>query len=238
MGEYVASLNPLQHPPRHGERTLKGDLRSSRQDPGVGVTASSSTATLGPSQPHPCLAKFAMLSPMSSLTTASSSSLSLSLLAISSLFLQLPISTHAHSSSPSCKAVPGTHDWPSEHSWKRLNESTGGRLLRPPPPGAVCHPGQPTYDAAKCPAVQSGWGTYQFHSDDPISSMWNQYNNDSCIPDPSDPCSGEGYPLFVINATTAEHVKLGVDFGEYYYPRGATPFFFSPVEGEKHTWLN
>ena len=127
----------------------------------------------------------------------------------------LPIPSHAHPSSPSCKAVPGTSDWPSASAWDSLNESTGGRLLQPPPPGAVCHPGQPTYDDAKCPAVKSGWSTYEFHSDDPISSQWNQYNNDSCLPDPSDPCSGEGYPVFVINATTAEHVKLGVDFGAY-----------------------
>jgi hypothetical protein len=45
--------------------------------------------------------------------------------------------------------------------------------------------------------------------------MWNQYSNDTCLPDPSYPCSPDGYPAYVINATTPELVKLGVDFGEY-----------------------
>src|SRR3569833_166632 len=72
---------------------------------------------------------------------------------------------------PSCKSVPGSASWPSVESWSRLNESTGGRLLRPTPPGAVCHPGQPTYDAAKCPGVTSAWRTHEFHQADPVSSM-------------------------------------------------------------------
>jgi FAD/FMN-containing dehydrogenase len=42
--------------------------------------------------------------------------------------------------------------------------------------------------------------------------MWNQYNNDSCLPFTGDPCSGDGYPLFVVNATTPEHVRLAVKF--------------------------
>ena len=112
-----------------------------------------------------------------------------------------------------CKSVPGTPSWPSTELWNQLNASTDGRLLRPAPPGAVCHPGQPTYDAGQCPAVESGWKVYDFHSADPVSSMWNQFNNDSCLPNASYPCSRQGYPQFVINATTAQHVKLGVDFG-------------------------
>ena len=124
------------------------------------------------------------------------------------------VSAHDHRSSPACKAVPGTPDWPSDLTWARLNESTGGRLLRPSPPGAVCHPDQPTYDAAECSRVHSAWSTYEFHQNDPVSSQWNQYNNDTCLPEPSYSCSGQGYPVFVINATSAEHVKLGVDFGE------------------------
>ncbi|KAH8907907.1 FAD-binding domain-containing protein [Coniochaeta sp. PMI_546] len=132
---------------------------------------------------------------------------------ITSAFLQSPlISAHPQSPSASCKAIPGTPSWPSPISWARLNESTGGRLLQPPPPGAVCHPGQPTYNPAACPDVQAGWSTYDFHQRDPVSSMWNQYNNDSCLPESSYPCSGQGYPIFVINATTADHVKLGVRF--------------------------
>ncbi|XXH02746.1 hypothetical protein Hte_009131 [Hypoxylon texense] len=114
-----------------------------------------------------------------------------------------------------CRAFPGSAGWPSDATWARFNQSTGGKLLRPVPPGAVCHPGQPTYDAGGCAAVLAGWATYDLHQDDPVSNMWQQYNNDTCLPGvPDGPCSGAGYPYFVVNATTAQDVKLGLDFGE------------------------
>ncbi|KAM0323137.1 hypothetical protein ACHAQA_008987 [Verticillium albo-atrum] len=42
--------------------------------------------------------------------------------------------------------------------------------------------------------------------------MWDNFSNDTCLPNPAYPCSPDGYPPYVVNATTAEHVKLGVDF--------------------------
>ncbi len=116
-------------------------------------------------------------------------------------------------SQPSCKAVPTGADWPSLETWTKLNETTGGRLLKPAPPGAVCHPSNAAYSADKCSAVQTGWLDEFFHADDPVSVEWNNWNNDSCIPDPRLTCSGSGYPVYVINATTPQHVKAGVDFG-------------------------
>ncbi|KAL2017376.1 hypothetical protein VTK56DRAFT_2256 [Thermocarpiscus australiensis] len=117
-----------------------------------------------------------------------------------------------HNGHTTCKAIPGTPGWPSAETWARLNESVDGRLLQPSPPGAVCHPGQPTYNATACVAVQAAWPTYEFHQADPVSTDWNQFNNDTCLPLEGYPCSGQGYPVFVINATTARHVKLGVEF--------------------------
>jgi len=116
------------------------------------------------------------------------------------------------SHSQSCKASQGSPSWPSDSQWSSLNASVSGRLLKPPPPGAVCHPGQPTYNNASCPAVQSGWLTLPLHVADPISNAWNNWNNDSCLPTLPSPCSGEGYPVYVINATCKEDVKAGVDF--------------------------
>jgi hypothetical protein len=43
---------------------------------------------------------------------------------------------------------------------------------------------------------------------------WNQWTNDSCLPQEGAPCSGDGYPTFVINATTARYVQQGVKFGK------------------------
>lgn len=47
--------------------------------------------------------------------------------------------------------------------------------------------------------------------------MWDQFTNDTCLPDGEFPCSADGYPAYVINVTTTEHVKLGIDFGELLY---------------------
>ncbi|KAF5489633.1 FAD-linked oxidoreductase ZEB1 [Colletotrichum siamense] len=97
-------------------------------------------------------------------------------------------------------------------SWAALNESLGGRLLQPAAPGAVCHPGEPTYDADRCAAAQAGWSRFDFHKADPVSVMWDNWSNDTCLPDAAYLCRADGYSAFVVNATTPEHVKFGVDF--------------------------
>lgn len=126
----------------------------------------------------------------------------------------LPSSQGSYLPEKSCKAYPGSQDWPSHQTWSRLNESLAGRLLAPPPPGAVCHPGWPTYDRETCPQVQKNWSVYEFHADNPISVMWDHYTNWTCLPNETYPCSTSGYPTYVVNATKPEHVKLGLDFGK------------------------
>ncbi|KAF8858390.1 hypothetical protein BDZ45DRAFT_743429 [Acephala macrosclerotiorum] len=86
-----------------------------------------------------------------------------------------------------CKAVPGPPGWPSIQEWVTFNRSLGGVLLKPPPPGS-------------------------FHEGDPISIAFNNWNNDSCLPYPGIPCRGEGYPIYVVNATKPEHVWKGISF--------------------------
>ncbi|OTB12777.1 hypothetical protein K445DRAFT_320576 [Daldinia sp. EC12] len=120
--------------------------------------------------------------------------------------------TSGRSSAAACKASPGSPEWPSPDTWARFNQSTGGKLLHVAPPGAVCHPGELTYNAEQCTTIAQEWLTYDFSQDDPISNMWNQYNNDTCLPDPNAPCSPDGYPAYVVNATTAQDIKLSVDF--------------------------
>lgn len=113
-----------------------------------------------------------------------------------------------------CKAHPGTSAWPSASTWAALNRTLDGRLLQPPPPGAVCHPGQPTYNASQCANVAEEWKTYEFHAANPISVMWDKFDNYTCLPEKNVTCSPAGYPAYVVNASCAEHVKIGVDFGK------------------------
>jgi hypothetical protein len=131
---------------------------------------------------------------------------------------------------PSCKASPGSASWPSASAWKALNHTVSGRLIKPAPPGAVCHPKEVEYNKLVCPSVQSEWETIFFHVDNPISSAWNNFNNDSCLPIASDPCSGAGYPVYVVNATESAHVQAAVQFAGKYNVR-------LNVKGTGHDYL-
>jgi len=126
-------------------------------------------------------------------------------------YLLLSIANASQSPAP-CKALPGIPDWPSISQWNALNHSLSGQLLQPAPPGAVCHPDHPTYNAALCSIVQTAFFDVDYYSTVPSASAWPSWNNDSCLPFPSYPCSGEGYPIYVVNATSKDDVKKGVDF--------------------------
>lgn len=126
------------------------------------------------------------------------------------------IGSGLHTSIPgTCKSYPGTPSWPSAATWAALNQTLDGRLLQPPPPGAVCHPGQPTYNASQCANVTEEWKTYDFHAANPISVMWDKFDNFTCLPEQNTTCSPAGYPAYVVNASCAEHVKIGIDFGNF-----------------------
>ncbi|KAI6780469.1 FAD binding domain-containing protein [Emericellopsis cladophorae] len=111
-----------------------------------------------------------------------------------------------------CKAFPGSPGWPSSQQWSHLNETVDGRLIRPAPPGGVCHEGQPNYDEDQCPQLIEDWRVFEFHAADPVSVMWDLWANYTCLPFEGFSCSGAGYPSYVANVTTAHHVKAAVDF--------------------------
>ncbi|KAI1809726.1 FAD-binding domain-containing protein [Poronia punctata] len=122
--------------------------------------------------------------------------------------------SHHHHISPDdgCKAFPGTDSWPSRETWSRLNQTLGGKLLAPTPPAAACHKEQATFDLNLCASIGKEWTDDAFHTENPISSMWQQYNNDTCLPSQDTPCSPTGYPAYVVDARSASDVKKGIDF--------------------------
>ena len=121
-------------------------------------------------------------------------------------------SANANHNHRTCKATPDSPTWPPLSAWASLNRTLSGRLFIPIPPGAVCHPSQPTYNPSICPTLQAEWLTAAFHTQDPVSSIQVNWGNDTCLPYPEDPCSGKGYPVYVINATCVEDVKRGIEF--------------------------
>jgi hypothetical protein len=77
-----------------------------------------------------------------------------SLLSLASLaFSQAQLSAP----SSSCKAVPGSPNWPADEEWAGLYKAVGGRLLKPAPPASVCHRGWDNYNAGDCADLNAQW---------------------------------------------------------------------------------
>ncbi|EXJ78850.1 hypothetical protein A1O1_09252 [Capronia coronata CBS 617.96] len=110
-----------------------------------------------------------------------------------------------------CKPVPGSLDWPSVSDWQALNKSVAGRLLTPVPPGLVCQTNSSSHNIDACVGVLSQWTNSSWHAQDPFTA---DYNDESCLPDARAPCSAEGYPAYVVNATNVSHVQVAVKFAK------------------------
>lgn len=144
-----------------------------------------------------------------------------SLLLLSTLFVILSSSTLSFANAYaqdlqltnlSCKTTPNHSTWPSLSQWTSLNQSLTGRLLHPLPPASACHPSFVDFSNDTCAQVKDQWHSFTFHQNNPISVAWNNMNNDSCLPDVSATCSQLGYPVYVVNASSADDIKLAVNF--------------------------
>jgi len=112
---------------------------------------------------------------------------------------------------PTCKAHPGQPDWPLPADWAALNRAVGGRLLQPAPAAAPCHRSHPAYNAAACSRAKDNWSSSQFHAHHPTSSLWTNVNGYSCeVIDLARPCTGNGFPVYVLNATDPEQIAVAV----------------------------
>ena len=137
---------------------------------------------------------------------------SLSLSQLASFAAVFSFSSTTSQAATCCKEYPGSPHWPSLEQWKNLNESVSYQLLQPLPPAAACHPNEATFNNATCAVIAAEWTNSSFHAANPISVMDNYWSNDSCLPSPANPCSGEAYPIYVVNASTPELVKIAIDF--------------------------
>jgi hypothetical protein len=130
---------------------------------------------------------------------------------VSSLhFLALLVASYP--AAPNCKTLPTAID---SSIWAALNNSLSGTLLAPDAPGGVCFSEQPNYNTTQCTTVQESWTTsWDFITSNPIQVAYQNWNNDTCWPFPEMnlTCSKEGYPPFVINASSAAEVQTGFKF--------------------------
>ncbi|KAK3390023.1 hypothetical protein B0H63DRAFT_519257 [Podospora didyma] len=114
---------------------------------------------------------------------------------------------------PKCKIGPGDPGWPTVDEWTKLNNTLGGVLLKPRPPGAVCYPG-PEYDATLCRYLLTTAPMTRFYAENPINVLtgWAEGSTCDITPFPTGNCSQGGFPAYVVNATKVRHIQLAVNF--------------------------
>jgi hypothetical protein len=74
-----------------------------------------------------------------------------------------PSFSEANKETFSCKAFPGTSQWPSDQTWNALNETLNSALLRPALLASICFNNTVynNYDASQCEAVSASWTSIQ-----------------------------------------------------------------------------
>src|ERR1700742_5152695 len=117
-------------------------------------------------------------------------------------------------SAPSCKATTRGAEWPSDAEWAQLNRLVGGNLLKPLPAAAPCHVGSPVFNATECEHVKSNWKSFEWHAHHPTSTLWTNVNGYSCELDAKTPCTGNGFPVYVLNATSAQEISVAVKWAK------------------------
>ncbi|KAI5917047.1 FAD-binding domain-containing protein [Camillea tinctor] len=83
---------------------------------------------------------------------------------------------------PTCRYLPGDIGWPSDEKWSRLNETTGGNLIRGTPLAESCYWPELGFGSDVCAGIREGWTSPETHLEDPISVMSPYWLNDSCSP--------------------------------------------------------
>lgn len=120
-------------------------------------------------------------------------------------------------SSKLCKPLSTSDSWPSAYTWQAFNTSISGTLLAAVPPAIVCDTARPhSYDRTACARVGEGWLRSSFHSDDPVSVAYPNWQDDACLPtaisNSSTSCDVRPFPEYVVNASDATHVAEAIRF--------------------------
>ncbi len=116
------------------------------------------------------------------------------------------INATAGAAAGGCKAAPGTAGWPSAADWAALSRQVGNALLQPPPAAAPCHRNHPAYNAMRCRSVMDAWRSSEFHANHPTSTLWTNVNGYSCEAESGGTCGTAGFPIYVLNASSAGQI--------------------------------
>jgi len=113
----------------------------------------------------------------------------------------------------SCRAFPGTPDWPIDEEWNHLNSTLGGALLKPTPLGAVCYNGT-LLDPARCRYLLFNGSRDRVFLNDPLNvfTQWPEGETCPVAFNPQGNCTQGGFPTYVVNVTTVKQIQIAVNF--------------------------
>lgn len=127
---------------------------------------------------------------------------------VSATLLPTLISSTKHASEH-CKPLTNSPSWPPVSAWQKLNDSVSGHLSIPTLPAAVCHPSLPVYNTTACQTISAQWTNTSFQADSPFSAA---YNDVTCLPSNSTPCSAAGYAAYAVTAHNSSDIIAAVNF--------------------------
>jgi len=118
-----------------------------------------------------------------------------------------------------CKSIAALTGWPDPSVWKKFNTSLSGALLEPLPPAQACYSlvSNSSASSTRCDYTESSWLLSSFHSADPVSVAYPNWQDNACVPpslseESAGRCDLTDFPKYVVNASTAEHVARAVKF--------------------------
>jgi hypothetical protein len=121
-----------------------------------------------------------------------------------------------HGDEARCKVYPGDKAWPKPSEWEQLNKTLGGALIKAVPQASVCYfNGTRQHDGAACATLAGNWTNSYAHLDDPIEMFSPVCQGLTCQPTGlynSGGCTQGGYPTYTVNASTAAHLQIAVNF--------------------------
>ena len=136
---------------------------------------------------------------------------------ITALALSLPTLILATcNSTQTCKITPADASWPSSADWTAFNTSISGTLIKTLPPASSCYTGNPFNSTQNCSSVQTNWNLATWQAETPEGIDYPIYANNSCLPTDATGyqdgkgCDIGGSPIYVVNATTEDHVSTAM----------------------------
>ncbi|CAH0024597.1 unnamed protein product, partial [Clonostachys rhizophaga] len=133
--------------------------------------------------------------------------------AMSGLFLGVA-SRPQKQSEPACRYLPGDCHWPKDEKWNRLNDTTGGKLIRSFPLAQACH--MPIFDPGSdiCIGVQKQWTSGQTYYENSVHVMSPYWLNGSCSPFEASNtgCTLGNIAVYALEIDGPATVKAGLEF--------------------------